>query len=128
MAYEEDFEIPAEVAYDFAWMLFAACLGIAHLYAVANNPFFVEGRGKTYPIAREYCAICPVVVDCLIEGLDSEVGFRGGCSPVERVEIRLALDQGGSLEVETEAIWEEHRTNERGGKVPDKKVWRDWIT
>ncbi len=128
VSHDEDFEIPAEVAYDFAWMEFAACYGTAHLYTQDDNPFFVEGRGKTYPTAREFCAICSVVVDCLIEGLDSESGFRGGCSPIERVQIRLALDEGGSLEVETEAIWIEHRANRRGGRVPDKRVWEDWIT
>ena len=125
---DQDFEIPAEVAYDFAWTEFAACLGIAHLYSQDTNPFFVEGRGKTYPQAREFCAICPVVVDCLIDGLDSEAGFRGACSPIERVQIRLALDEGSSLETETEVIWEEHRASRRGGKVPTKKVWADWIT
>ncbi len=128
MALDDDFEIPAEVAYDFEWKEFAACRGIALQYKPGDDPFFKEGRGKTYPKAREFCAICPVVVDCLIDGLDSEAGFRGCCSPIERVQIRLALDDGGSLEAETEAIWEEHRVSDRGGKVPSKKVWSDWIT
>ncbi len=128
MTLDDDFEIPAEVAYDFEWKEFAACRGTALLYKPGDNPFFVEGRGKTYPTAREFCAICPVVVDCLIDGLDSEAGFRGACSPIERVQIRLALDDGGSLEEETEAIWQEHRASDRGGKVPNKKVWIEWVT
>lgn len=127
MTYEEDtYEVPVM---GFEWMSSASCLGMAYLYEDQNdNPFFVEGRGSTYPIARRFCSICPVVVDCLIEGLDSDVGFRGGCSPHERTRIRMALDAGISLESATEEIWDEHRAIARGGEVPDSKVWDDWIT
>lgn len=130
LMHEDDLvEAPLEVVDDFEWQKSGACYRIAFLYEdQTENPFFKEGRGQTYPMARIYCAICPVVVDCLIEGLDTDAGFRGGCSPVERTEIRLRLEAGQSLEDATESIWSEHRANNKGSPVPPRRVWDEWIT
>lgn len=129
LAYEdtEPFdEVPDD---DFRWQELASCYRVAYLYPDQNdNPFFKEGRGQTYPKARKYCAGCPVVVDCLVDGLDTEVGFRGGCSPIERQQIRMAMLQGERLEDAVEAIWSVHRANPKAGEVPDSKVWDEWIT
>lgn len=129
--YEADdlIEAPLEAEADFEWQKLGACYRMAFLYRdQTENPFFKEGRGQTYPMARIYCAICPVVVDCLIDGLDTDAGFRGGCSPVERTQIRLALEGGWSLEEATEAIWSEHRANDKASPVPPQRVWEEWIT
>lgn len=126
---QEEAKLSPEVDDDFAWHEFASCYRMAYLYQdQEENPFFKEGRGQTYPLARKYCSICPVVVDCLIDGLDTEVGFRGGCSPTERTEIRMAMLNGQRLEDAVEEIWSEHRSNPRAGEVPDAKVWDEWIT
>lgn len=129
VAEDDLFEVPFDGELDFEWLNSAACRDMAYLYDdQTQNIFFKEGRGQTYPMARIYCAICPVVVDCLIDGLDTDAGFRGGCSPVERTAIRMALDSGESLESAVESIWSAHRINEKGSAVPPTRVWDEWIT
>jgi hypothetical protein len=121
-------ETEPEVEEEFDWFELAACYGIAHLYPPGQDPFFKHGRGKTYSTAREYCSRCPVVVDCLIEGLEEEEGFRGCTSPSERSNIRRLMKQGWTIQEATEEQWRSKRINPLGSSVPPGAVWKDWIT
>lgn len=117
--------VMAEIEFD--WREFAACSDSA--FEGDNHPFFAEGYGTTYPKARMYCASCPVVVDCLIEGVsdaDNE-GMWGCMSPNERREIRRKMGEGYTLRQAAEAIWSIHRRKANGEMpVPRSSVWKEW--
>lgn len=117
----------AEELEDFVWQDYALCKDVAEIYPADENPFFKEGRGKTYPLARSYCANCSVVIDCLIDGIDDEEGFRGATSPTERKEIRKMLRQGVRFRDAVEKLWDSHRASRRGGEVPRSIVWEEWV-
>jgi hypothetical protein len=107
----------------FKWRAFASCRGLA--YNEDTNPFFKEGRGEVYKIAREFCARCPVVIDCLLDGLDDTIGFRGGTSVNERATIRRSLRLGMNFRNSVEEVWEYHR---HSGvlRAPEKSIWSEW--
>ena len=117
MATGEDDYLP------FQWRRFASCKDIE--WEEVNNPFFQEGRGETYPLARSFCAGCPVVIDCLLDGLDEPIGFRGGVSVNERATIRRSLRLGMRFQDAVEEIWEYHRQS-GDQRAPDKHIWNEW--
>lgn len=110
------------------WRRFANCLGTADL---ADNPFFVEGYGANYPIAREYCSTCRVVIDCLMEcivdgsNLDDE-GMWGCMSPNERRTMIRGMNKGETIKQAAERIWSKQRSRPNGSAVPPLIVWREW--
>ena len=112
-----------EIEVKFDWRAYAACEGIEK-----TDTFFGEDYGATYGLARMYCSTCPVVIDCLIEGIEDQdnIGMWGCTSPNERTQIRSWMDEGFSLKESVEAIWQYEREKVRGVKVPPKRVWRDW--
>jgi hypothetical protein len=76
-----------------------------------------------------------VVIDCLIEALDTDaVGMWGCTSPNERIEIQGMIngdEEEGinpkSLKKAVESLWDEQRKKgKRGMLVPKKSVWKDW--
>ncbi len=107
---------------DFDWQDYAACLDTG---GSVTNLFFIEGYGSHYRAARKFCAGCPVVIDCLIEGLEVSLGeAMWGCmSPNERKLVRRMEIKVG-LKKAAEYIWEGHR----GGSlpVPPKSIWEQW--
>lgn len=114
-----------EVSGDWDWRGSAACAGLDR---GGQSIFFVEGYGATYPKARKYCSGCAVVVDCLMEALDTDaVGMWGCMSPNERTEIMNAMEEGLTLKQAADRIWnEQRRRGKRGMLVPKKSVWKDW--
>jgi hypothetical protein len=110
----------------YEWQSDANCLGLSwRLERPEDNPFFQEGRGKTYKKARKFCASCPVVIDCLVEAMRPDtVGFWGGLSHTERVEVRMLIDNGWDFKQAVEALWAYHR--EKNHVVPPSSVWEDW--
>lgn len=113
-----------DVGYD--WRKYASCLAIGRNILAVENPFFKEGRGPNYPIARAFCSGCPVVIDCLIEGLhEDNVGFWGCMSSNERAQVRRRIRQNWDFFDAVEEVWSYHR---RYGKfpVPPIKVWTEW--
>ena len=110
----------------YYWAELGSCWELGLQIPMEQNPFFREGKGSTYDEARAYCAGCPVVVDCLIDGIDEEAaGFRGGMSPNERAEVRRSVRRGKLFRQAVESVWARHR---RGGRnpVPPKQVWSEW--
>ncbi len=107
----------------FQWRNYASCRGLE--YEEEVNPFFQEGRGETYKTARAFCAGCPVVVDCLLDGLNEPIGFRGGTSVNERATIRRSLRLGMGFKEAVEQVWEYHRRT-ADDKSPNKQIWDDW--
>ena len=105
------------------WVADAACFGIEYLGS--DNPFFAEGHGQRYIFARNFCSHCPVVVDCLIEGLSiaDTVGMWGCTSKNERKNIRIGIRKGKTLKSVTEKVWEYHRKGKWENKVPSPQVW-----
>lgn len=117
---EEEF---VDVEYD--WRQSASCLNVALNNPPGENPFFKEGRGPNYPIAREFCAGCPVVIDCLLEGLhEDNVGFWGCMSSNERAQVRRRLRHDVDFFEAVEEVWSYHRGH--GKPVPPTRVWREW--
>lgn len=111
---------------DFEWRAYALCFDIAHLAGSEENPFFVEGRGGTYPLARKFCVKCPVVVDCLIEGMrEDNVGFWGCTSPSDRTMIRRKMVRGNTFKRAVQTTWANYA---EGVQVPDNQVWNEWKT
>lgn len=110
---------------EFDWRSFALCGEIKY---EDDDPFFAEGYGATYSVARTYCSVCPVVIDCLIEGLFDEenLGMWGCMSPNERTEVRNKMEEGYTLMRAAESVWAKERKKESGMLVPPKKVWKDW--
>lgn len=49
---------------------------------------FFPHRGETPREARAICGSCPVVDDCLADGLMDRVGIRGGLSERQRRTVR----------------------------------------
>lgn len=115
----------AQTADDYCWMDDALCIG---MFALGDkNPFFKlnRGRGARYSKARSLCAKCPVVIDCLIEGLQVDnVGFWGCTNDAERVRIRRTMSQGLTFVDAVESVWEPHRKLKV--QVPPTSVWKDW--
>lgn len=50
-----------------------------------------EGRNRSYDIAREVCAKCPLMAPCLIRAVEDgeEFGMWGGAKPKERRGMKL---------------------------------------
>lgn len=120
-------KVVTDVAEDYNWMEFGACYKLAWILTdPEEHPFFMEGRGQTYPLARKFCAGCPVVVDCLIDGIEDPSGFRGGTSPTERSEIRAMMYRGWDFVDAVEEVWSEHREGDNDTEVPSASVWEDW--
>lgn len=123
-------EDPALVG--FEWMEHASCYGVEYSFPPGESPFFQEGKGRggTYPIARRYCASCPVVVDCLInEGMRIDtVGFWGGTTDSERKYIRRLVRAGWRFIAAVELVWTEQRAKPNGANLaPPADVWKDWL-
>jgi len=113
-------------AAEFDWRAFAACSDFTSI-APEDNPFFADGQGNTYPVARIYCSSCPVVIDCLIEGLEPDnTGMWGCMSPNERTTVNSVMDEGFSLKQAAEAVWDLQRKRQRGMTVPPKSIWKEW--
>ena len=73
------------------WQTRAACQGAnERLFFPPNGP---EGQALT-DRAINYCAQCPVVVECLEDALRTpptdDYGIRGGATPADRQRIRIA--------------------------------------
>lgn len=110
---------------DFDYRVHASCIGIAYLYPKSENPFFKQGRGEVYRVARKMCSGCPVVVDCLVDNLEEDIGFFGGCSVTERTHIRRDMKLGVSFAESAEKIWS-HQRNGGSDNAPPKSVWKEW--
>lgn len=110
---------------EFDWRLFAACSFLSD-EDQEQSPFFIEGYGAQYNRARRYCHSCPVVIDCLIEGLENEVGMWGCTSPNERTSVNNMMEYGMSFKKAVESIWELYRHENSGILVPPKSIWKDW--
>lgn len=110
-----------EDGYD--WRKDASCIGIAFL--PTPNPFFKQGRGEVYKVARKFCSGCPVVVDCLLAGIDEDVGFLGCMSVTERTNVRRSVKLGKSFHAAVEKVWGYHRKQGKD-KAPSKSVWKEW--
>lgn len=67
------------------WMTLARC-------AETDPELFYPSKGENPTIARQICAKCEVVAQCLAYALDSgeEHGVWGGTSPAERHATRRA--------------------------------------
>lgn len=66
------------------WMLDGACVG-------QNPEIFHPGQGGDQSQALAFCAVCPVVDECLAFALaHHEVGVWGGTSERGRARIRKA--------------------------------------
>lgn len=115
--------LPEDPAISFDWKKYAACRDIGVTYR--DNIFFIEGYGAVYDKARSYCARCVVVVDCLIEGIENELGMWGCMSPNERWDVGKDMEVGYSLKRAAEIIWKPHRNR---GKVlvPPESIWEYW--
>ncbi len=113
--------LPQDIGTGFNWREFAACAGIDY----RNDVFFIEGAGAVYQEARSYCSNCFVVVDCLIEGMENDLGMWGCMSPNERISVGKHMQVGYGLKTLAEVRWKYHRDK---GKlsVPSKSVWDDW--
>ncbi len=112
---------------DFDWYEYASCKGIARSLDDQNDsPFFMEGRGKTYPKARRYCSGCPVVIDCLISALpEGTEGFWGCTSKTNRQTIRKLMNEYDyDFQQAVSEVWEYHR--KLGSLVPSPSVWKEW--
>jgi len=94
-------------------------------YNSAENPFFKQGRGEVYKVAREFCSGCPVVVDCLLESIDEPIGFFGCMSVTERSGLRRDLKLGLGFKEAVDKVWAHHRTYGEG-RAPSKSVWKEW--
>lgn len=68
-----------------AWREQASCKGIDPNVFVPNERSGLTGR-QTYALARTFCAICPVVNECLQYAVEAniEFGMFGGKTPRER--------------------------------------------
>lgn len=64
------------------WRFGAACIGLTDM-------FFPDGNSgaNPYSVARRICDQCPVVRDCLIDGLREPAGMWGGLIPRERQNL-----------------------------------------
>ena len=102
----------------------SSCLGLAHIGS--ENPFFKQGRGEVYKIARVFCSGCPVVVDCLLESIDEPIGFWGCMSVTERMGLRRDLKLGLGFKEAVDKVWE-HQRNNGDNRAPEKAVWKEWI-
>lgn len=115
---------------EFDWRSYANCLEIVD--TGEGNPFFVEGYGANYPVAREYCSNCLVVIDCLMEclideGNLNEEGMWGCMSPNERRTAVRLINKGMSFKAAVERLWDKQRNNKRNGaQVPGKEIWNEW--
>ncbi len=114
--------VPEDTTTFFKWRNYAACINLDA--DDAQNTFFVDKAGYTYRKARAYCANCSVVVDCLIEGMDNELGMWGCTSPNEREDISSFMQAGYNLKKATEMIWKYHREGKLS--VPSKSIWEYW--
>ena len=103
----------------------AACLEVAYQAEPDENPFFKEGRGEVYDVARSFCSNCPVVVDCLLESINEGIGFFGCMSVNERAGLRRDMLLGESFYKSVEKVWEYHRRN-GSDRAPDKTIWMEW--
>ena len=78
-------------------------------------------------MARQFCSICPVVVDCLEEAISvpDTIGFWGATSDYERRTIQRLMKEGLTLEKATEKVWSHYRQkNNWELKVPNVFVWQ----
>lgn len=110
---------------EFNWREYATCQFLSS-DDQDDSPFFIEGYGAQYTRARRYCHFCPVVIDCLIEGLDNEMGMWGCTSPNERTSINNMMEYGMTLKSAVESIWGTYRYENSGVLVPPKSIWEDW--
>ena len=114
---------------EFDWRMYANCRDLAFLGE--ENPFFVEGYGANYPIARMYCSNCRVVIDCLlaclVDGLNADDEGMWGCmSPNERRTAMKQMAKGDNLKQVVERIWSRQRKRKNGSLVPSIDVWKEW--
>jgi len=116
-------EIDTEIT-GYEWMEDGNCLGLEYRIKEHTNPFFPVAQGSHKRVARSYCCGCPVVIDCLIAGLDDTEGFRGGLTEDERRRVRTRMRRGISFKSAVEATWSSNR--KRGNLVPAKSVWEEW--
>lgn len=110
---------------DYEYRKRASCIGISYQYESDENPFFQQGRGEVYRVARAFCSGCPVVVDCLIENLEEHIGFWGCMSVNERQGIRRDMRLGIEFVDAVEKVWSYHRRNGEN-KAPSPEVWKEW--
>lgn len=111
---------------EFEWKGLALCRNYGDNFPKNDHPFFIEGAGRTYDIARPICASCPVVVDCLLYIIDDRgsIGFWGATTQNERANIRRHMDNGIDFTKAVEIVWSKNR--KKRVTVPPKIVWKDW--
>lgn len=108
----------------YEWKLDGSCYGLEYKLELNENPFFLEGPGVRYNMARRYCSGCPVVVDCLIDALEDLFGFKGCMTEGQRKAMRSGLNAGRSFKLLAEEIWKPHRGTNM--LVPPESVWKEW--
>ena len=108
----------------YEWRKDPSCQGLAYQ---KENPFFKQGRGEVYKVARVFCSGCPVVVDCLLDSIEEPIGFFGCMSPAERTGLRRDLKLGLRFKLAVEKVWQYHR-NQGEDRAPEGVIWMEWNT